>query len=408
MSRHIDELCNAAAANIPPRAETTRWIAEAPERIAKRLISYGLASESDIKIQGDEGRFIAAFMDHYIANRDGWAKRSTINYSQSRDWLIKFVGTDKTLRDFTRAEGERWYRWMLADDKLASTTASQHVKRCRQMLKHAVEDGLLDKNPLLGMKTAPDVNREKDFYVTPELTVQLIDEAPNAEWRLVIALVRYGGLRCPSEVLKLRWTDILWDKSRIIVNAPKTERYVGKDQRIIPIFPRLRPHLEYLFNERQPGIETKANAFVIRQYRSQNANLRTELNRIVFRTGNQPWDKPFINMRASCRTELENTGKYATHVLNAWFGHSTAIAHKHYLQVTEDDYARATGEQQKTTHKKDTAEATQINGGVTGGDICANQDNPADTAEVGTPSKNPCLTSLGDVQHGYQYTPEES
>ena len=42
-------------------------------------------------------------------------------------------------------------------------------------------------------------------------------------------------------------------------------------------------------------------------------------------------------LRASRRTELERSGKFANDVLNDWFGHSGAIAETHYLQTTEDD-----------------------------------------------------------------------
>ena len=53
--------------------------------------------------------------------------------------------------------------------------------------------------------------------------------------------------------------------------------------------------------------------------------------------------KPFMALRASRRTELERSGKYANHVLNDWFGHSGAIAETHYLQTTEDDFGVAIG-----------------------------------------------------------------
>ena len=46
-------------------------------------------------------------------------------------------------------------------------------------------------------------------------------------------------------------------------------------------------------------------------------------------------------LRASRRTELERSGKFANHVLNDWFGHSGAIAETHYLQTTEDDFGLA-------------------------------------------------------------------
>ena len=48
--------------------------------------------------------------------------------------------------------------------------------------------------------------------------------------------------------------------------------------------------------------------------------------------------KPFVNLRASCRTELQE--QFPDHVVNAWLGHSSRIAEKHYLQVTPDHWEK--------------------------------------------------------------------
>ncbi len=44
---------------------------------------------------------------------------------------------------------------------------------------------------------------------------------PDTQWRLLVALCRYGGPRCPSEHLRLRWEDIDWERGRMIVDSPK-------------------------------------------------------------------------------------------------------------------------------------------------------------------------------------------
>lgn len=76
-------------------------------------------------------------------------------------------------------------------------------------------------------------------FVTREHTQAILDACPDHEWRTIVALARYGGLRCPSEVLSLRWQDIDWDKQRIHVQSPKTEHHEGKGARWIPLFPEL-------------------------------------------------------------------------------------------------------------------------------------------------------------------------
>src|SRR5262249_36515537 len=69
---------------------------------------------------------------------------------------------------------------------------------------------------------------------------------PDLEWRLLLALARYGGLRTPSEPLTLEWPDVNWERQRIRVIAPKTKHEDG-GERWIPLFPELLPHLEEAF-----------------------------------------------------------------------------------------------------------------------------------------------------------------
>lgn len=80
---------------------------------------------------------------------------------------------------------------------------------------------------------------------------------------------------------------------------------------------------------------------MITRYRHTEQNLRTRLHRIADRAGVERWPKPFMCLRASRRTELERTRRFANHVLNDWFGHSGAIAETHDLQPTEDDFKLA-------------------------------------------------------------------
>src|SRR5262249_8842512 len=75
------------------------------------------------------------------------------------------------------------------------------------------------------------------------------------------------------------------------------------------------------------------------RHRDTNANLPTQLIRIIRRAGVVAWPKLFQNLRASRETEL--AAEYPLHVVCAWIGNSALIAQKHYLQVTESDFERA-------------------------------------------------------------------
>ena len=75
------------------------------------------------------------------------------------------------------------------------------------------------------------------------------------------------------------------------------------------------------------------------RYRSSNANLRTQLTRIINRAGLKPRPKPFQNCRSTRQTELSE--RFPGHVVCQWRGNSQAVAAKHYLQVRDEDFERA-------------------------------------------------------------------
>src|SRR5262249_57167819 len=118
---------------------------------------------------------------------------------------------------------------------------------------------------------------------------------PDNEWQLIVALARYAGLRIPSELLGLRWTDVDLPGGRMTIKSPKTSHHAGKESRIVPVFPELRQYLEAAWWDEA----TEGKEFVITRHRDANANLRTQLERIIERAGLTPWPKLFQTMRAS-------------------------------------------------------------------------------------------------------------
>ena len=112
----------------------------------------------------------------------------------------------------------------------------------------------------------------------------------------------------------------------------------------MPIFPELMPHLEAVWDMADVG-----TVHVISRYRHDNANLRTQLGRILRVAKVKPWPKLFQNLRASRATEL--AAEHPSHVAAAWLGHSTIVAAKHYWQVTDADFEKATKGEESTEEK---------------------------------------------------------
>lgn len=153
----------------------------------------------------------------------------------------------------------------------------------------------------------------------------------------MIALSRFGGLRCPSKVLALRWSHVDFGNGRMRIPSCKTEHHSGGAERTIPLFPEVESALLELYNPDDVG-----DGFVITRYRDTRSNLRTQLCRIIERAGLEAWERPWHNMRATRETELSE--RFPIHVVCSWIGNGAHVAQAHYLQVTDAHYQKAIDE----------------------------------------------------------------
>ena len=308
--------------------ETARWVAKLDSVMAEKLASVFLISK---RSETQLGRFI----DSFIRERVDVKPRTQLFYEQVRDGLIEFFGISKPIHQISPGDAES-FRLHLIGQGLAENTVRRRCGQAKSFFKWAMRNQLISNNPFADIKSAVRTNHERFYYVSREEAERIIDACPDSQWRLLFALSRYGGLRCPSEHLSLRWSDIDWSLRRICVKSPKTEHHPGGESRIIPLFPELHSFLEESFELAEPGTE-----FVITRYRSTNANLRTQLLRIIKRAGLNPWPKLFQNLRSTRETELAES--FPMHVVCRWIGNTQPVAQKHYLQITDEHFERAVG-----------------------------------------------------------------
>ncbi len=316
--------------------------------------------------------------------------------------LNEHFGADRDLASITEADAED-FKMFLVGQKLAPTTIHKRLQFARMFFRAAKKRKLIADNPFAEVTAKAVMRQDRQRFITREETDQLLTVC-NPTWRVIVALSRFGGLRCPSEVLSLRWQDIDWDAGRIVVQSPKTEHHVGKASRTIPLFAELRRYLEEAL-DLAPELQTDANGELLPEAQQpagaiyvvggnhreaantasgwRNCNLRTQFERIVKRAGLQPWPRLFHAMRASRETELAK--EYPIHVVTAWLGNTPRIALKHYLQVTDADFQRA-------------AEATEKDGAKCGAQGAQNAAQPGRALSSGESHK---ATQAPDISRAY-------
>ncbi|MAX27491.1 MAG: integrase [Phycisphaeraceae bacterium] len=325
----VENLISAAMTSHALDDETARWVANLDVVMAEKLAAVGLiAPQEKLKLK--------AFLDGYTQSRSDTKPSTQLVYGHTKRNLIEFFGPDKVLRDITAGDADEW-RLYLTKQKLAENTIRRRSGIAKQFFNAAVRKELMQTNPFAGLKSQVQSNPAKMYFVTKQQAQAILNACPDARWQLIFALSRFGGLRCPSETLSLRWGDVDWEHSKIKVRSPKTEHHPGGEWRMIPMFPELVPYLQEVYEMADPDAK-----YVVARHGDTKDNLRTHMSRIIGKAGIKPWPKLFQNLRSTRETELAET--YPLHVVCAWIGNSQPVATKHYLQVTDEHFASAARE----------------------------------------------------------------
>lgn len=324
----VEHLVVAQRTGLSLDLETALWVANIDDRLAKKLSDKGLIEPRENLVVPN----LEKFLDGYIAGRANLKPNTERNYNVTRDHLVNHFGAQKKLKDISPGDADQWRESLLKTRSAA--TVSREVKRAKQFFRAAVRKRYLAENPFADLATPAQVNNTRDYFVPQSDIYKILAECPDNQWKLIIALARFGGLRTPSETLLLRFGDVDWDKDRITIRSPKTAHHPGGDQRVIPLFPELRPYLDAVYEEAEEG-----QVFFITRYRDKGSNLRTQFERFIDRAKVDRWPKLFHNLRSSRETEL--TATFPEHVVCKWLGNSVSVARKHYLQVTDEHFAQA-------------------------------------------------------------------
>lgn len=329
--------CQSFGLSIPQ--DLAAWVAKIPDDLAARLAELGLIEP---RIPA-EVVTVDAFLTAYLSRRGGDVKGGTLTfYGHTVRNLKEFFGLERRLDDINAGDADDFRRNLQKTEKLSAATVVRRCALARTFFKDAVRRKLIDSNPFDGVGKGSTANPERQRFIDRATIEKVIDACPSTEWKTLVALSRYAGLRVPSEALLLRWQDINFESGRMIVHSPKTEHHAGHATRVVPIFAELRPYLDDL-----QELNAQRSEFVLPSLQRHGAsvnnwravNFRTQFTKIIKRASLVPWPRLWHNLRSSCQTEL--TERFPSHVVTAWLGNSERIAEKHYLQVLDSHFEKA-------------------------------------------------------------------
>ncbi|MCE9590230.1 MAG: site-specific integrase [Planctomycetes bacterium] len=325
----VESLVGAQAMQRAPEADVARWLGEVGDDVYSKLVGVGLVEKRDREAVPT----VDAFIRDYLAERADLKPATLTLMGQGRVWLVRHLGESLPIDAVTTADADA-YRARMVKAKLAKATIAKRCRYARHYFAVALRRKLVRFNPFEHIKGQVVGNPARREFVPGDVVQRVVDHVPCPQWKLLIALARWGGLRIPSEAFALAWRDVDFKGKRFIVRSSKTEHHDDGGIRVVPMFPELADHFQAAFDAAPEGSE-----HVITRYRDSLQNIRTQFARYITAAGVQPWGKLWQNLRASRATELAD--QYPSHVCAAWLGHTEKIADAFYRMTTDAHFDKA-------------------------------------------------------------------
>jgi integrase len=370
--RGIEQLLNSARLNTSMPDEWAVWLGSVDDAIVNRMASMGLCSA-----RAACPNLVVAF-EAYVVRRAVELKPASITRIKATGKRLKeHFGEWVSLRNIGPAQAKDWRLAMLKELSEASTRTD--CRNAKAFFADAIERGMLrGKNPFSAVPTTA-IASKREHRISAAATLALIDGCPSTQWRVLVGLLRFAGLRCPSETHSVTWGDVDWGRNALRVFAPKTGQ-----TRMVPICADLMAILRDAWDAAPVGATTIVGM--------PSNNRHRGLKAIIKRAGLNEWPKLFQTFRQTRRSEWIDAGVPAAYV-NAWLGHSGSVGDRHYTVLSETIFQAATAAVECPVAEPQNVSAKSGAVGSGNGQKWAASDSAGDAARECRDADNTCETA---------------
>ncbi len=279
------------------------------------------------------------------------SKATLARYNGHTEALLLWLGPDrkkKPLESLTALDARKW-RESLQDAGRAGKTVLSYMKDAGAVYRAAIREGLVSFNPFTALEAIDTSDSQERKPFTPGEVSDLMEHAPDNEWRGLILVAAFTGLRL-GDAARLSWSAVDLETKRITLIPSKTKK--KKREVRIPIHPDL-----LAFFESVPIHSDKPDAPVFEKLSTvgigARAGLSQAFNKImkdafvdrgkpsrIIKEGEErgvgriTWERGFHSLRHSFTTWLRTAGVSEEDRM-ALTGHSTRDSHAIYSHATE-------------------------------------------------------------------------
>jgi len=236
-----------------------------------------------------------------------------------------------------------WMSW-----EKSKGTSDKTIRRClvtlSAVLSYAVSINLITENPVKRVKAPKVSDGGVDYTLNEQQTAALVANTPESE-RALMMMLCYTGCR-PSEACEVRWGDINWRDSLVIIRRTATNSGANDTKnsktRTVPLVPELMSELR----EQHKKVANDKNDLVFPTVRGQRHQmqrwardvLRPSLNRAGLAVP-EGSDRNYIT-RKSFITQMLGRGESIA-LVSELVGASPATLLKHYTRHRTEDAVAA-------------------------------------------------------------------
>lgn len=290
------------------------------EAAIRRLEAAAIARPS--LRDGRGGLTVSAWMERWRELHAGMLPRTRKGYERAVALILNHFG-DADLETLSRADAADWYAALEASG-VSRSTARGHAMRVKAWAQEAVDLELLPRNPFALLQTAQPTMDADWPWIGPAEMRALLRACPDARWRALLALCRYGGLRA-GEAFRADQSHV---RGAWLIVANQGEQTTKRRERAVPIRPELGRVLDAKAGTFQRSTLLCGGLHRTRQF-------GPTLDAIIRRAGLQPWPKPLHTLRRCAGCEWAQVLKVDAFTVARYLGHSPAVAQAWYARPIE-------------------------------------------------------------------------
>jgi integrase len=300
------------------------------KKMANKLRLLGVSFDQRQE-KSDEAQ-LGNYVSRVIAAKTGESERKLSDVARRME---RFFGRTKDLREITKTDAESFAKWLIETEGLAEhSTVRRTLGYVSQIMARAIDDGLLQRNPFSGKEFPKAVRADpkKWWYISPEETMRIWNAVQTEEDQVRFVLLRYLGLRAPSEINLLTWRDVDWEQLQLSIYSPKLRHDKNQGRRRCPIsHPDVLRVLRRAYEKRQAD-----DAPIVPPI--THTSLTKRVKQWLGAAGLNVWPQLLVNFRRSAVTDA--CSYLPSHVVSEYYGHSEAISYSNY-RMTVATHAQA-------------------------------------------------------------------